>query len=55
MPLTLVSWFVFHAPFCGYVLAPGLSVKEELDVRQLDLGIRLRELLMLALVWGSLV
>ena len=55
MPLTLVSWLVFIAPFCEYGLAPGLRVKEELDVRQISLGIRLRNLLTLALAWASLV
>ena len=50
-----MSLFVFIATFCGYGLAPGLSVKEELDVRQLGLGIRLRKLLTLVLAWASLV
>ena len=33
--------FLLAAPFCGYVRTPQLSGKEELDVRQLDVGIRL--------------
>ena len=50
-----MRWFVLIAPFCGCALAPGFSVKEELDVRQLGLGIRLRKLLLLGLVGASLV
>ena len=33
--------FLFAAPFCGYVRALRLSGKEELDARQLVVGIRL--------------
>ena len=43
------------ASFCGCALAPGVSVQEELDVRQVDLGIRLRIILMLVLAVASLV